>query len=259
MKTPEQWSAEIINPGTDDGGEVTIRFGGRALVLKGLAAQHVDRLREIVAAGLRACAEEALDAFSARAQASSARAVLAAPKNGIAAPAGSSTTGPTSGRGLYGLPCSHCGAYFESSYETCPVCSGEQAAAEPAGRAAEHSDEPRPFPQTRGPFSGDLLREGIGAEIVDACVRYGARMERMEAALHTTPEDAARTVYETLFPSQARVQPWERCPQDFRSAYVLRVAVLLQDLRRRAGLEPGGDSEFTIEAGPETVPARLCN
>lgn len=165
----------------------------------------------------------------------------------------------------YGMPCANCRAYYPADMEACPICKSRQrisAASAPAvtaSPAAPHADEAKRLSEER-----ERLRELKSqiyashsqmasttyhcaldqnhdgnvepAAICHSC--YGAvrqQADRMEAALHMDPKEAAKIVYEAVWADAS----------DPNRTYVNAAAALLTELRGRAGISaapPGKQS-----------------
>jgi hypothetical protein len=155
----------------------------------------------------------------------------------------------------YGLPCSHCRAYYPADMNACPICKSTQrvssnetcvpyAAAQPAP-GVEIDDE-------REQYLKELKSQAfashtqINAAATFRCVLehqhnetsepaavchtcYGEMRQladRLEAALHIDTKEAAKIVYEAVWADTS----------DPNRTYYNAAAALITELRRRAGI-----------------------
>lgn len=158
----------------------------------------------------------------------------------------------------YGLPCSHCHAYYPADIPICPICKcpDRVSPAEPV----MHSMVPgEPQPATNPQIDNErerLLKElksqafashtQINAATTFRCVLqhqhsgatepaavchtcYGEvrqQADRMEAALHMDSKEAAKIVYEAVWADTS----------DPNATYLNAATALLSELRKRAGI-----------------------
>ena len=268
MKTAEEWAREIVRLGVSDGeASLSIGFDGLAIELTKLQAtagqapaalmQQADTLRSFLALVLRTYAERAVaeTKTSPPAEIPVARVpeTLAVPTNG-----NGNGHKPARSKGLLGLPCGKCGAYYESDLRQCPFCN--PATAEKSAPAEMFTAEPpREGGNGNGNSNGNAAVEVIRAysfELLQSVANYGARLQQLEASLRISDEEAARRIYELVFPQESKQLPWELCSDDFRSAYRVRAHALLNELRRRAGLEAQEESSPEPAAAIPVIPLR---
>jgi hypothetical protein len=166
----------------------------------------------------------------------------------------------------YGLPCSHCHAYYPADMQACPICKSPDRVS-PNGPVATSIAATVPQPASQpalqtmaGPqFDGErerLLKElksqafashtQINAAATFRCVLahqhsgatepaavchscYGEvrqQADRMEAALHMDAREAAKIVYEAVWADTS----------DPNVTYLNAATALLSELRKRAGI-----------------------
>lgn len=158
----------------------------------------------------------------------------------------------------YGLPCSHCHAYYPADMNVCPICkSGERvsptepvmhsmvAIASEAAPAAQIDDERERFLKelksqafashtqinAAATFRCVLEHQHTGATepaaVCHTCyseVRQQA--DRLEAALHMDAKEGAKIVYEAVWADTS----------DPNTTYLNAATALLSELRKRAGI-----------------------
>ena len=156
----------------------------------------------------------------------------------------------------YGLPCSHCRAYYPADMASCPICKAAERVS-PTAVAALPMTPVAPQPETqvdddRERFLKELKSQAfashtqINATATFRCVLehqhtgssepaavchtcYGELKQladRMEAALHMDTKEAAKIVYEAVWADTS----------DPNKTYQNAAAALLSELRRRAGI-----------------------
>ncbi len=168
----------------------------------------------------------------------------------------------------YGLPCARCRAYYPADIPACPICksrervSSNNTLSRPSDQAGT---EPRPGAQLddqREPYLQEVKAQAFAshtesspatfrcvlehqhkgssepAAVCHAC--YGnlrQLADRMEAALHMDPKEAAKIVYDAVWAD----------PTEPHQTYHNAAAALLSELRKRAGagLLLGSDRPFT--------------
>lgn len=158
----------------------------------------------------------------------------------------------------YGLPCSHCRAYYPADMTACPICKSAERVlptAVPALPVTPVAAQPEPSAQIdddRERFLKELKSQAfashtqINAAATFRCVLehqhngssepaavchtcYGdlkQLADRLEAALHMDTKEAARIVYEAVWADTS----------DPNKTYQNAAAALLLELRKRAGI-----------------------
>jgi hypothetical protein len=156
----------------------------------------------------------------------------------------------------YGLPCANCRAYYPSDMPSCPICKSTErvAAAAPAdvvpSATTQQSDPAQSLAEER-----ERLRElksqiyASHSKVAPATFRcaldqnhdgntepaavchtcYGEvrqLADRLEAALHMDPKEAAKIVYDAVWAD----------PSDPNKTYLNAANALLIELRKRAGI-----------------------
>jgi hypothetical protein len=161
----------------------------------------------------------------------------------------------------YGLPCSHCHAYYPADMRACPICRSTErvsptapvlhsmhpmpsAAAQPAAGKEIDSERERMLKElksqafashtqinTAATFRCVLEHQHSGATepaaVCHSC--YGdvrQQADRMEAALHMDAKEAAKIVYEAVWADTS----------DPNTTYLNAAKALLAELRKRAGI-----------------------
>jgi len=161
----------------------------------------------------------------------------------------------------YGLPCSHCHAYYPADMRACPICKSTErvspaapvmhsmhpmpsAAAQPAAGKDIDSERERMLKElksqafashtqinTAATFRCVLEHQHSGATepaaVCHSC--YGdvrQQADRMEAALHMDAKEAAKIVYEAVWADTS----------DPNTTYLNAAKALLAELRKRAGI-----------------------
>ena len=160
----------------------------------------------------------------------------------------------------YGLPCSHCHAYYPADMDACPICKSPERVS-PTESAAYAMTSPVPPPATSAQLDEErarLLQEiksqafashtQINAAATFRCVlshqHSGAtepaavchtcysevrqQADSMEAALHMDVKEAAKIVYEAVWADASNPN----------TTYLNAATALLAELRRRAGIGP---------------------
>jgi hypothetical protein len=158
----------------------------------------------------------------------------------------------------YGLPCSHCHAYYPADIPVCPICkcpdrvspaepvmhSNGAAEAHPAANAQIDNERERLLKELKSQafashtqinatatFRCVLQHQHSGAtEPAAVChTCYGEvrqQADRMEAALHMDTKEAAKIVYEAVWADTS----------DPNRTYLNAANALLSELRKRAGI-----------------------
>jgi hypothetical protein len=158
----------------------------------------------------------------------------------------------------YGLPCSHCHAYYPADMRACPICkstervSPNQAAVRPTASATEVPISGAPLDEERERLLKELKSQAfashtqINAPAAFNCVlkhqHTGANepaavchscysearqsADRMEAALHMDAKDAAKIVYTAVWADTS----------DPNVTYLNAARALLSELQKRAGI-----------------------
>jgi hypothetical protein len=158
----------------------------------------------------------------------------------------------------YGLPCSHCHAYYPADMNACPICKSPDRVsptepvlhtmAAPAPQpepSAQIDDERERFLKelksqafashtqinTASTFRCVLEHQHSGAtEPAAVCHNcYGEarqQADRLEAALHMDPKDGAKIVYEAVWADTS----------DPNTTYLNAANALLSEIRKRAGI-----------------------
>jgi hypothetical protein len=175
-------------------------------------------------------------------------------------PGGSAHRGTPAAKAVtvgYGLPCSHCHAYYPADMHVCPICKSPERVSPTA--PVEISVASEPLPATSAPLDSErerLLKElksqafashtQINAAATFRCVLehqhsgssepaavchscYGdvrQQADRMEAALHMDAKEAAKIVYEAVWADTS----------DPNTTYLNAATALLSELRKRAGI-----------------------
>jgi hypothetical protein len=158
----------------------------------------------------------------------------------------------------YGMPCSHCHAYYPSDMQSCPICKcGERVA--PTDPVSYFTAAPAPPTATAPQLDAErerLLEElkshasaapaQVNATPTFRCVlahqHHGSvepaavchscysevrqQADRIEAALHIDPKEAAKIVYEAVWADTSNPQ----------ATYLNAAKALLTELRNRAGI-----------------------
>jgi hypothetical protein len=158
----------------------------------------------------------------------------------------------------YGLPCSHCHAYFPADMHACPICkstervSPMQANVHPTPAAAATPSAGAPLDEERERLLKELKSQAFAshtqisapaafncvlkhqhsganepAAVCHSCyseVRQSA--DRMEAALHMDAKDAAKIVYAAVWADTS----------DPNVTYLNAAKALLSELQKRAGI-----------------------
>jgi hypothetical protein len=158
----------------------------------------------------------------------------------------------------YGLPCSHCHAYYPADVPVCPICKCPERVS-PAEPVIHSAAAAAPQPATNPQIDNErerLLKElksqafashtQINAAATFRCVLqhqhsgatepaavchtcYGdvrQQADRMEAALHMDTKEAAKIVYEAVWADTS----------DPNRTYLNAANALLSELRKRAGI-----------------------
>jgi hypothetical protein len=159
----------------------------------------------------------------------------------------------------YGLPCSRCHAYYPADMHACPICKSAERVSptEPVLHSMASAPAPQPAPSApidddRERFLKELKSQAfashtqINAAATFRCVLehqhngatepaavchtcYGdvrQQADRMEAALHMDPKDAAKIVYEAVWADTS----------DPNTTYLNAANAMLSELRKRAGI-----------------------
>jgi len=158
----------------------------------------------------------------------------------------------------YGMPCSHCHAYYPADMRVCPICKSPDRVS-PTQPVAHPTASTAPQPATGAQIDAErerLLKElksqafashtQINAAATFRCVLqhqhsgasepaavchtcYGEvrqQADRMEAALHMDAKEAAKIVYEAVWADTS----------DPNTTYLNAASALLSELRKRAGI-----------------------
>jgi len=185
-----------------------------------------------------------------------AAAVLSGQERPLAYKSAPAATPPSAKVIGYGLPCSHCRAYYPADMLVCPICKSSERVlptAIPALPVTPVAAQPEPGVQIdRERFLKELKSQAfashtqINATATFRCVLehqhvgssepaaichtcYGdlkQLADRMEAALHMDPKEAAKIVYEAVWADTS----------DPNLTYQNAAAALLFELRKRAGI-----------------------
>lgn len=157
----------------------------------------------------------------------------------------------------YGLPCSHCHAYYPADMHVCPICKSAERVSPNAPvvhSMASAAPQPAnaPIDDDRERFLKELKSQAfashtqINAAATFRCVlehqHSGAtepaavchscysearqQADHMEAALHMDPKEAAKIVYEAVWADTS----------DPNTTYLNAANALLSELRKRAGI-----------------------
>jgi hypothetical protein len=158
----------------------------------------------------------------------------------------------------YGLPCSHCHAYYPSDMQVCPICKSSDRVSptepvihcmvvpEPPPVTATHLDSERERLLKEIKSQAFAAQTQINAAVTLRCVlahqHSGStepaavchtcysdarqKADRLEAALHIDPKEAARIVYQAVWADTSNPQV----------TYSNAANALLAELRKRAGL-----------------------
>jgi hypothetical protein len=164
----------------------------------------------------------------------------------------------------YGLPCSHCHAYYTADLPACPICKSTvrvsptapvaniSVAPPPASQAAAPVPAIAPIDDDRERFLKELKNQAfashtqINAAATFRCVLehqhsgatepaavchscYGEvrqQADHMEAALHMDVKEAAKIVYEAVWADTS----------DPNRTYLNAATALLSEVRKRAGI-----------------------
>jgi len=156
----------------------------------------------------------------------------------------------------YGMPCAKCRAYYPSDMHACPICNSQDrvsaaavtqlptipAAAQPdeAKLLAEERERLRELksqiyashPQVPATAFRCALDQNHNGTVEPAAVCHSCYGEirqladRMEAALHMDPKEAAKIVYDAVWADTS----------DPNKTYLNAAAALLAELRKRAGI-----------------------
>ena len=177
-------------------------------------------------------------------------------------PPGSTPEAPAEKKAVgYGLPCSHCHAYYPADMHACPICKSRervspyQAAPQATVQPAPHAGAPSngaPLDEERERLLRELKSQAfashtqINAAATFHCVlkhqHTGAtepaavchscysearqKADRMEAALHMDAKDAAKIVYAAVWADTS----------DPHATYLNAAKALLSELQNRAGI-----------------------
>ena len=158
----------------------------------------------------------------------------------------------------YGMPCSHCHAYYPADMHVCPICKSPERVS-PTAPVVHSMPSAVPQPATGAQIDDDrerFLKElksqafashtQINAAATFRCVLehqhsgatepaavchscYGEarqQADRLEAALHMDPKEAAKIVYEAVWADTS----------DPNVTYLNAATALLSELRNRAGI-----------------------
>jgi hypothetical protein len=158
----------------------------------------------------------------------------------------------------YGLPCSHCHAYYPADMGACPICKATERV------SPFQAGVPSPAPVAAAPIAGaplDEERERLLKELksqafashtqINAAATFNCVLkhqhsganepaavchscysdarqnaDRMEAALHIDPKDAAKIVYTAVWADTS----------DPNATYLNAAKALLSELQQRAGI-----------------------
>jgi hypothetical protein len=156
----------------------------------------------------------------------------------------------------YGLPCAKCRAYYPADMNSCPICKSAQRVAPNAVVSVSNAKAPAtataPLGDDRERYLKELKSQAfashtqINAAATFRCVlthqHSGAtepaavchtcysearqQADRLEAALHMDPKDAAKIVYDAVWADTS----------DPNATYVNAANALLSELRKRAGV-----------------------
>ena len=159
----------------------------------------------------------------------------------------------------YGLPCSHCHAYYPADMQVCPICKSPErvsptapvmhsmvAAATPVTGTQIDADRERQLKELKSQafashtqinaaatFRCVLEQQHSGstepAAVCHTC--YGEvrqQADRLEAALHMDVKEAAKIVYEAVWADTS----------DPNTTYLNAANALLSELHKRAGIRP---------------------
>ncbi len=153
----------------------------------------------------------------------------------------------------YGLPCSHCRAYYPADLAACPICqSTERVAASATHLPPAVPSAPAEIGDEREQYLKELKSQAfashtqINAAATFRCVLehqhngtsepaavchtcYGEAKQladRLEAALHIDTKEAAKIVYDAVWADTS----------DPNRTYYNAAAALISELRRRAGI-----------------------
>lgn len=157
----------------------------------------------------------------------------------------------------YGLPCAHCRAYYPADMGECPICKSRErvpitaasaattttpvaSEADPAKLSTEERERLRELKSqiyashTQVPpatFRCALDQNHNGnfepAAVCHSCYGEVRQLaDRLEAALHMDPKEAAKIVYEAVWAD----------PSDPNKTYLNAAGALLTELRKRAGI-----------------------
>lgn len=165
----------------------------------------------------------------------------------------------------YGLPCSHCHAYYTADLPACPICKSTDRVSPTATvpHVTAAAPQPAPTPASKLPAGAQIDHERerflkelksqafashtqINAAATFRCVlehqHSGAtepaavchscysevrqQADHMEAALHMDAKEAAKIVYEAVWADTS----------DPNRTYLNAATALLTELRRRAGI-----------------------
>ncbi len=158
----------------------------------------------------------------------------------------------------YGLPCANCRAYYPADMTTCPLCKSPERVSPtavtahlgvPAGAATDMGE---PIDEDRERFLKELKSQAFAshtqintaatfrcvlehqhdgtsepAAVCHTCYGEARQLaDRLEAALHMDPREAAQIVYDAVWAD----------PSDPNRTYHNAAAALLSELRKRAGI-----------------------
>lgn len=158
----------------------------------------------------------------------------------------------------YGLPCSHCHAYYPADMRACPICKSTErvsptarvihstvpAAAQPAPKPAIDDERERFLKElksqafashtqinTAATFRCVLEHQHTGATepaaVCHSCYSEARQQaDRLEAALHIDVKEAAKIVYDAVWADTS----------DPNVTYLNAASALLSELRKRAGI-----------------------
>jgi hypothetical protein len=172
---------------------------------------------------------------------------------------GSALQAPSEKKAIgYGLPCSHCHAYYPADMRACPICKSTErvspfqagvsapaplAAAPIAGAPLDEERErllkelkSQAFAShtqinTTATFNCVLKHQHTGANepaaVCHSCYSDARQnADRLEAALHMDPKDAAKIVYTAVWADTS----------DPNATYLNAAKALLSELQKRAGI-----------------------
>ncbi len=158
----------------------------------------------------------------------------------------------------YGLPCANCRAYYPADMTACPICNSPERASPTAvmphlgAPAAATADLAEPIDEERERFLRELKSQAFASHTqINAAANFRCVLEhqhhgtsepaavchtcygearqladRLEAALHMDPREAAQIVYDAVWAD----------PSDPNRTYHNAASALLTELRKRAGI-----------------------